>query len=205
MNKRFYIGLTLQILAVLIIIGAAQPAFYYVGYLIQIFIAGPIFIVGSIYVFKSHIHLLFKILLSFWWLCFPLNILVQYGLEELRSKPKVFLVPDNYRGEVIIYFNRPDGEEPTLKDGKLFFKVHPDGTLKSRYQPVKMKYHDADYEFGEVYYIDSLKKMKLIKSEDSSVKDQEVAIRGGGMAYDPQNKFITEIDFYIGTIPTNKE
>jgi uncharacterized protein DUF6843 len=51
---------------------------------------------------------------------------------SLKSTPSdgIYLIPKGYTGDVIIFFNRPDGAIPEVENGLYVYKIPEDGILK---------------------------------------------------------------------------
>lgn len=54
----------------------------------------------------------------------------------LKSNPTdgIYLIPQGYKGDVIIFFNQPDGVLPETENGLYVYKIPEDGVLKVRTQ-----------------------------------------------------------------------
>lgn len=66
-----------------------------------------------------------------------------------RPTDGIFLIPQGYTGDVIIFFNQPDGVIPEVEKGLYVYKIPKDGILKVRTQGVTGKVNLAYYYLGK--------------------------------------------------------
>jgi len=81
------------------------------------------------------------------------------GCSSIKQDNEKHYIPNGYRGLVMIFYNKPDGEKPFYdKDNARIFTIK-DGILKTRFLTNRLNFHDAG-------------KMKFYyKSEDGSTRE----------------------------------
>jgi hypothetical protein len=50
-----------------------------------------------------------------------------------RAKPELYLVPENFKGEIIVLFDQPDGESMKYLDGKRIYNIPQSGVLFTQF------------------------------------------------------------------------
>ena len=77
----------------------------------------------------------FKKYLSITLTFLPILFLVLIGLVFIFSiaKPEIYLIPDNYEGEIIVVFDQKDGEAEKYLDKKRVYEIPDDGILYTQF------------------------------------------------------------------------
>ena len=151
-NKLFIFAL------ILIIIGAGLTTF--IPYLLYIyFFPFIIFIIGLIILWLTNRKVKTKIL---WSLC---PILFFFSYQFLwkwynTTEPETFLIPEKYRGKVLIVFNSKCGEEIEYENGRRIYKVPNDGILLTKFND------EQGFINQEFYLVDKNGNRKSIKQLD---------------------------------------
>ena len=151
-NKIFVFAL------ILIIIGAGLTTF--IPYLLYIyFFPFVIFIIGVIILWLTKKNKQTKIL---WTLC---PILISFSYLFLwkwynTTEPETFLIPEDYRGNVMIVFNSKCGKEIEYENGRRIYKIPKDGILLTKFKD------EQGFINQEFYLIDKSGNRKLIKELD---------------------------------------
>ncbi|CAN5496240.1 hypothetical protein BH10BAC4_BH10BAC4_26070 [soil metagenome] len=175
----FIIGLVLEIGAILLF-RVVTNFFYYGGGwpIVHLFFA-IVYFVGVHFIFKSEIPVLFKWGFGYWWaigiVIWGLGALAVYGIESYRYEYESYLVPKNFQGEVVVYFNEPTGEAPAVVGDTLIFKVQSDGSVHTSHQ--FKKYKMVGDKLPAFYFVDESGKRTPIKNiSDSTLLEHEVFV-----------------------------
>ena len=84
---------------------------------------------------------------------FLLELIILVSLESacfLTTGPidGIYLIPQGYRGDVIIFFDQPDGVIPEVEDGLNVYKIPEDGILKVKARGVTGRVNLTYYYLG---------------------------------------------------------
>jgi hypothetical protein len=150
-GDKFYIwGISLIILGYLI---SLMPYWWVFG-------TPLIFISGLILVWLSRKSKTTKILCTvlpivlwlqgFW-------ILIYFSSEHMT--PETFLIPENFRGKITLYYGEPCGQELQKEDGRLIYNIPKNGVMIIK-NPFETGFIDEEY-----YFVDL--KGKIIRKIDS--------------------------------------
>jgi hypothetical protein len=95
-----------------------------------IIFAGPIFIVGLLFVWFSKTKLKTKLLPSILPLIlyFP-GLLAFIFLVSKHMTPETFLIPNDFRGKITLIYNEPCGQTLPKLDGRLIYKIPDNGVM----------------------------------------------------------------------------
>ena len=50
-----------------------------------------------------------------------------------KADPETFLVPENYRGEIVVFYNEPCGQEPEIENGRRVYRLSENGILITKF------------------------------------------------------------------------
>jgi len=53
--------------------------------------------------------------------------------ESKRCEKEIYLIPPAFRGELIVFFDQPDGEEIQYEDDARVYNIPPSGYLKTKF------------------------------------------------------------------------
>jgi len=115
------------------------------------------------------------------------------------GEQEVVVVPDNYKGYIVVIFNQKNGEPIKYEEGKRVYEIPQDGILKTQFEP-----DEGWREFPEFYYEKIVPENKLCSfAELKEVPaDTIVGLMGalGTMQKNDYNedRFVYAL-FYIGT------
>lgn len=201
MNKSLLTGLILQGVALLIFAFSGR-LFYAGAFGVYLVLGVPLYLLGIYCVFGGHIPLWAKLVINGWWLTIPLYALLQYGWERLRYTPKVYLVDENYRGGVQVYFNEPNGAAPVMENDKLVLRIPESGTVKSVFR-VPQGAHVKE-QAGEWYYVSKTghrTPLPLAEGEEPAPAESatRVMVQHMGTGYSPDEQCISRMIFFVGT------
>jgi hypothetical protein len=95
-----------------------------------IIFAGPVFIVGLLFVLYSKTKLKIKLLttilpLLLW---YP-GMLAFFSLASKHMTPETFLVPKDFRGQITLIYNEPCGQTISKVEGRLIYKIPDNGVM----------------------------------------------------------------------------
>ncbi len=198
-KKFLFIGLGLQIFALLF----GYYCFYsilFIGWMIAFFVCIPVFIIGIILIFFSRIRLVYKFILGFWILVFPLVWIGQDFYEKHSVQNEVYLIPQNYRGAVKVYFGDANAENPTIENKAVVIKINPTGEAKTVYSYKHLSYHlnISREDFREYYYVDnSGNKTKLHLNRNP--ENDELIVTPEVEYFSDDKETIASREFFIGT------
>ena len=122
-----------------------------------------------------------------------------------KGEDKIFILPENYVGHVIILYNQSDGLEKKYEGNKRVYEIPTSGVLKTKFV--------ADYgwtEFPEFYYgkIQDDRKIPLIvEAEDFSEDKINATMLSAGKSYKDIDgiEAIEYSTFFVGTKSQIKE
>lgn len=135
---------------------------------------------------------------------------------SLVSHPKdgIYLIPKGYKGDVILFFNQPDGIVPEVENGLYVYKIPKDGILRVR-TPSTSGIVDVHY-----YYIDENDERQEIKylritgdrnpsgepqNKFSNINENEyensvfIMSSGGLGSFNTKNGIVQFTNFIVGT------
>ncbi len=201
MNKSLLTGLILQGVALLVFL-ISERLLYAGAFAAYLLIGVPLYLVGICFVFGGNIPLWAKLVINGWWLAIPLYALLEYQWERLRYTPKVYLVDENYRGGVQVYFNEPNGAAPVLENDKLVLRIPGSGTVKSAFRVPRLT--QVKEPAGEWYYVSKTghrTRLPLGEREEPApaASAPRVVVQYMGLEYSPDNQRIDRLIFFIGT------
>lgn len=109
-----------------------------------------------------------------------LLLLLSFSCVSFAKPTEItYLIPENYRGGVIVFFDQPDGITPEkTKDDGYIYRIPPDGLLKIKTpfekKAYKLKYYlvDAKDNRTELEYI--YPKNRVKKSGDTTRNQNDV-------------------------------
>jgi hypothetical protein len=127
--------------------------------------------IGTLLILISY---LFKSTTTPWQLFISIiPLIILYALFHHYSASKdIFLIPEGFRGEVIIYYDRKDGQKEQFEGNWRLYNVPENGILKTMF---KIKGHKINLTGSKYYFIDSSGKRTEIKHycEYCKVKDAQ--------------------------------
>lgn len=65
---------------------------------------------------------------------FGLSILAGCHNPRPKCEKEIYLLPTDFRGQLIVYFDQPDGQEILYEDSTRVYRIPPSGYLKSQFQ-----------------------------------------------------------------------
>lgn len=110
---------------------------------------------------------------------FIILLFVIAGCKEKRQCEKeIYLLPEGFRGEMIVYFDQPDGQEVSYENSARVYSIPPSGYLKTQFPKNGGCMNNNRIHF---YYLDSLGIRKpldyfLNLDKDSIPKDRDYVL-----------------------------
>jgi len=152
-NKRsifFILGITLFAIS---IVGTFKIPYFF-------FITPIFFLVASLFVWFSRRKTLAKI----FWTVSPIGLLfllliLSYKLNKMEAE--TYLIPNDFRGKFVIYFEESCGTDVEYENGKRIYRIPNDGVLITKF---KREFGIVDDEF---YLIDSHGNKTLLPKSDT--------------------------------------
>jgi hypothetical protein len=130
------------------------------------------FILCGIGLLQILIALVFKNIKTGWqifWGLFPFLVLYGY-IEKDSSSFDIFLIPENYKGQVIIEYGVADGAEKEF-DGKWrIYRIPDNGHLKTKFT---LKGNSIRLSDSKYFYVDTNGNRKEIKHYCKQCKDKD--------------------------------
>lgn len=119
--------------AILVVFFSAVIGFMHIGvlYLFGIPIVG--LLVGIILVWLGRANAKTKAFFSF--ISIPLIIATFFSSYYLnKAEAETFLIPNNYRGEIVVFYDEPCGEEPLIEKGRRIYHLSTEGVLITKFK-----------------------------------------------------------------------
>ncbi len=70
-----------------------------------------------------------------------------------KAEPETFLIPNDLRGEIVVFYDEPCGQSPVYRDGRRVYEISPDGVLITQFRKnrgyLDQKFFLSDPERGE--------------------------------------------------------
>ncbi len=90
-------------------------------------------LLGIIFVWLAKTSIKFKIL----WTILPIPIVLAtfYLFFQLsKAEPETFLIPQNYRGQIAVFYNETCGQETVYENGRRIYKLPESGVLITKFK-----------------------------------------------------------------------
>ncbi|NOT75817.1 MAG: hypothetical protein HOP08_12905 [Cyclobacteriaceae bacterium] len=202
LSNFFIIGIIIELAAVIFYFPAYR-SFYYGGGapFLQIFF-GLVYAVGGYLIFKSDVPYFAKLATVYWWIAAIIGwvsfYFISYGVESMRSTQETYLIPERYRGKVMVYYNKPDGDQPSYDGKRIVFKVKEDGTVHTRLLRKNNHYYTNNLN-PLFYYLSESGERKLLKlHNDPSLQKDEVALHISRYSFDDGQ--VIDQEFFVFTL-----
>ena len=176
------------ILNILMVVGQAWPTFLY----------GIFFLVGLIFYIISKNFNSIKIYQQIIIIVFP--FLIFYVYEDANSPSKdLFLIPEGFRGKVVILYNQKDGQEKEFEGKYRVYKIPSTGILKTKFEVKGDSWNIGDAKY---YYINGTEKISIkqycLYCEKEKIDTISIqAIPGEGGSFSSNENSIHYLSFYI--------
>ena len=95
------------------------------------------------------------------------------------AQPETFIIPEGYKGKVMVVFNKKNGEMPELEKNRRVYKIPSSGVLVTQFNI------NNGFMNRQFYYIDSRGQSALLKNfknEKEAEKSGEIGIFYSGTA-----------------------
>ena len=177
----------------------------FIGWLPAFYLSPVIFLIGIIFIFFSKVKLVYKLVLGFWIIVIPIGTIGERYYQRQFIKNEIYLIPQNYRGDISVKFGEPNGTNPDIENGAILLKVDPNGTLKTAYTVKNLRYEfDAEREnYREYYYVDESGNRTKLKVNrrlpEKNSESTEVLVIPEGSEFGSDDKSITKLEFFVGT------
>lgn len=89
---------------------------------------------------------------------------------SVSNKGQIYLIPNNFRGRVIIYYNQKNGTPISIENKFQVFKINNNGTL---FTQAKANYGAVPIKNLKFYYLDSSNNRTPIKLSINNKKDSD--------------------------------
>jgi hypothetical protein len=142
-------------------------------------ILAVIYASGIYFIFRSHLRMIFKYILSYWWMAIVIWYATASGIQYIREwrayRYEAYLIPEGYHGRIEINFGQTDGVQPLVEEDQVVFSLGQDGKLNSRYvRPVTRYFSDA---YPRFFYVDSSGNRKPLKRVgEEGIRPEEVFV-----------------------------
>ena len=61
-------------------------------------------------------------------------MLIALGFFFSKAKPEIYLIPDNYSGEILVFFDQPNGMPSKIEDKKRIYQIPENGILFTQFK-----------------------------------------------------------------------
>lgn len=199
-TKYILVGLGLQAFA-LIFAYLCLTYILFIGWLPAFTIGPLIFIVGIIFIFFSRIKLLYRFILGFWILLVPVWINAEYYYQRQFIQQEIYLIPENYRGWVIVDFSQPEGSAPSLENKAIVLKINSNGVLKTTYTEKRFRddIERGKDDFREYFFIDNSGNRKKLEISKRDFTNDEIQIFPAVYYFNDDGKTVSKREFFVGT------
>lgn len=104
-----------------------------------------------------------------------LLILILFGVScsFVPSQNVIYLIPKDYKGDVIILFNQPDGITPYIENGVFVFKIPEDGILRIKTEGIKKIANSSYFYLENNNERQELKRLRITGDRDPSGKQKD--------------------------------
>ncbi|MEQ1922952.1 MAG: hypothetical protein ABL952_10640 [Pyrinomonadaceae bacterium] len=139
--------------AVLVVISSVVIGILNFGVLYLFGVPILILIVGVLFIWFSNAALKFKALVTL--LPIPLILLSFFITFQIRkAEPETFLIPKDFRGMLVVFYNEPCGRPPIYRDGRRVYEIPQDGVLITQSEEnrggLNQKFYLVDSEKNEI-------------------------------------------------------
>ena len=110
-----------------------------------------------------------KVSWQIFWCVIPFTLGFAYVQFNAPSKD-IYLIPNNYRGNVEILYGNADGQEKESEGFRRIYRIPENGKLKTKY---KLKGHSIYLYNCKYYYVDRNGNRKLLKVYDENSKEKD--------------------------------
>ncbi len=129
-NGLFYTGAIITIFSAIVIGAVHVGVFYLLGIPVFLYILG----ISLVWISKKAVKVKSLVTLISIGLM-PLTLLTLSMLS--RPEPEVFLIPENFRGRFVIYYQEPCGQKTLYETGKRIYEIPQDGVLITNFKENK--------------------------------------------------------------------
>jgi hypothetical protein len=120
------------------------------------------------------------------------------GSCRLRGEDEIYLLPNQFKGTVFVFFNQPTGKPVKHENGKRVYEI-PEGGVLVTQSPFNEGYHYP----AEVFYTADQARTKIpfvIEARDLKHETvQACCISTGKAAKTPSGPWVEYLEFYVGT------
>lgn len=139
--------------AVLVVISSIVIGVLNIGVLYLFGVPILILIVGILFIWFSNAALKFKALVTL--LPIPLIFLSFFITFQLsKAEPETFLIPKEFRGSLVVFYNEPCGRPPIYRNGRRVYEVSQEGVLITQFEEnrgsLNQKFYLVDSEKNEI-------------------------------------------------------
>ena len=158
------------------------------------------FLVGLIFYIISKNFNSIKIYQQIIIIVFP--FLIFYVYEDANSPSKdLFLIPEGFRGKVVILYNQKDGQEKEFEGKYRVYKIPSTGILKTKFEVKGDSWNIGDAKY---YYINGTEKISIKqyclyceKEKIDTISIQAIPGEGGSFSSTANENSIHYLSFYI--------
>lgn len=184
------------ILNILMVINQAWPTYLY-GILFLIGLT--FFLISKNFKNISHLVQIFIVAIPF---------LPYYLYAEVNSASKdIFLIPNGYRGKVVILYDQKNGEEEEFEGNYRVYKIPTNGILKTKFKVKGDSWNIGDAKF---YFVNGNQRIPIKqyclyydKEKIDTISVQSIPGEGGNFSQTATDKPTNSLSFYVD-IPNQK-
>jgi hypothetical protein len=146
---------------------------------------------------------------------FFILILLNSGCFLNHPRNGIYLIPKGYTGDVIIFFNQPDGVTPEVENGLYVYKIPEDGVLKVKSKGITGIVNLSYFYVNESNERQKIEYLRITGSTDMNGKPKDkfdgqinqneyknsifVMNTGGLGSFNTKNGVIQFTNFIVGT------
>lgn len=135
---------------VLVVISSIVIGIFNIGVLFLFGIPILTLILGIFFIWFSTVALRFKAFATL--LPIPLVIISGFVAYQLnKAEPETFLIPLDFRGKIIVFYDEPCGQSPVYRDKRRVYEISSDGVLITQFKK------NRGYLDQKFYFVDSEK------------------------------------------------
>lgn len=203
LDNYFLLGVFMEIASIALYYYVSRYFYYGGGWPFVPIFFGILYFIGSYFIFRTGIPVFLKITLVYWWVALAIGYagysVVRSSIESKQTVEEIYLIPEGYRGKVVVKYNQADGDPIVMEKGHLVLHVGKDGVVRTRYKRELNQVADNDTHPLH-FYVNEAGNRTLIKLLDDPTRlETETVIHSGGYQFDQALGLITEADFLLLT------
>lgn len=111
--------------------------------------------------------------ITFSFICVVLLGLVSVSCTLFSPSNGIYLIPAGYKGDIIIFFNQPDGVVSDVENGLLVYRIPENGILKIKTEGVSKTANKSYYYLVGNNERQEIKYLRITGDRDSSGKPKD--------------------------------